>query len=55
MPQRPVPDVRPEALVAELRRAGGRAISLPDLLQRAHLHPNALRMAKKVMKQLVRE
>ena len=53
MPERPVPDVRPEALVAELRRAGGRAVSLPDLLQRAHLHPKALRAAKKLMKQLV--
>jgi ribonuclease R len=55
MPERPVPDVRPEALVAELRRAGGRAVSLPDLLQRAHLHPKALRAAKKLMKQLVRD
>jgi hypothetical protein len=39
MPERTVPDVRPEALLAELRRAGARAISLPDLLQRARIHP----------------
>jgi ribonuclease R len=55
MPERPARDVRPEALLAELRRAGGRAVSLPDLLQRAHLHPSTLRAAKKVMKQLVRD
>ena len=47
--------MRPEALLAELRRASGRALSLPDLLQRAHLHPRTLREAKKVMKQLVRD
>ena len=53
MPQRPVPDVRPEALLAELRRAGGKAVSLPELLQRMHVHPGARRAAGKLMKKLV--
>ena len=55
MPERPVPEVRPEALVAELRRAGGKAVSLPDLLSRLGTHPKARRAASRVMKRLVRE
>jgi len=55
MPERPVPEVRPEALFAELRRAGGKPVSLPELLQRMHVHPKARRAASKVMKKLVRD
>src|SRR5512139_1668903 len=55
MPERPVPEVRPDALIAELRRAGGKPVSLPELLQRMHVHPKARRAASKVMKRLVRD
>jgi ribonuclease R len=55
MPDRPVPDVRPEALIAELRRSGGKVVSLPELLQRMRLHPRSRRAAGKVMKTLVRQ
>ena len=55
MPERPIPDVRPEALIAELRRAGGKPVSLPELLQRMRVHPRARRAAGKVMKKLVRD
>jgi ribonuclease R len=54
MPERSIPDVRPEALIAELRRAGGKPVSLPELLQRMRVHPRARRAAAKVMKELVR-
>ena len=55
MPESPIPDVRPDALLAELRRAGGKAVSLPELLQRMRVHPRARRSAAKVMKKLVQE
>jgi len=55
MPRRSVPDVRPEALVEELRRAAGRELSLPEILQRARIHPGALRAARKVMQRLVED
>ncbi len=55
MPERPIPDVRPDALLAELRRAGGKAVSLPELLQRMRVHPRARRSAAKVMKKLMKD
>jgi ribonuclease R len=53
MPRRPVPAPRPEDLLAELRRASGRELSLGEILQRARIHPGALRPARKVMARLV--
>ena len=55
MPNRPVPEVSPEALVAELRRTAGKAVSLPEILPRMGVHPRARRAAAKVMKTLVRD
>jgi ribonuclease R len=55
MPSRPETPVRRETLVAELRRAGDRPLSLPELMQRARVHPGARQAAKKVAREMVRE
>ncbi|HET8734774.1 MAG TPA: ribonuclease R [Anaeromyxobacteraceae bacterium] len=55
MADRPEKEVRPEALVAELRRTGQKPVSLPELLQRLRIHPKAKRAALRLMKGLVRD
>jgi ribonuclease R len=55
MPSRPETTVRREVLVAELRRAAGRALSLPELMQRARIHPGARQEVKRVAREMVRE
>ena len=55
MPNRPKPSERRDALLAELRRAGGKPLSLPDLMQRARLHPRERKDAKRLLRELVRE
>ena len=55
MPTRPKPSERREALLAELRRAGGKPLSLAELMQRARLHPGERKEAKRLLRELVRE
>jgi ribonuclease R len=46
---------RRAALVEQLRRAGGKALSLRDLVQRAGLHPGERTEAKRALRDLARE
>jgi ribonuclease R len=46
---------RRAALTEQLRRAEGRALSLPDLMQRAKLHPGERTDAKRVLRDLARD
>ena len=55
MPNRPETTARREALLAELRRAAGRPLSLPEMMQRARVHPEQRRAAKQLVREMVRE
>lgn len=46
---------RREALLGELRKAGGKMLSLRELVQRAKLHPGERTEAKRVLRDLARE
>jgi ribonuclease R len=46
---------RREALLSALRAAGGRFLSLADLLQRARMHPGERTAAKRLLRDLARE
>jgi ribonuclease R len=46
---------RREALLAELRRTPGKALSLRDLMQRAKLHPGERTEVKRTLRELARE
>ncbi len=48
-------DRRRDALVEQLRRAGGKQLSLHELMQRANLHAGERTEAKRVLRELVRE
>ena len=46
---------RREALLEQLRAAGGKALSVRDLMQRARLHPGERSEVKRALRDLVRE
>jgi ribonuclease R len=46
---------RSEALVAELRRAAGKPLSVQDLMQRARIHPGERTEVKRALRNLARE
>ncbi len=48
-------DRRQEALLAELRRAEGKLVSVGELMQRARLHPGERTEVKRVLRDLARE
>jgi len=48
-------DARREALLSQLRAAGGRALSLHDLMQRARLHPGERTEVKRLLRDLARD
>ena len=48
-------EVRREALMAQLRAASGRALSVRDLMQRARLHPGERTEVKRTLRDLARE
>src|SRR3990172_10450396 len=48
-------DARREALLSQLRAAGGRALSLRDLMQRARLHPGERTEVKRLLRDLARD
>ena len=49
------PSLGREVILAELRRAGGRPMSVPEILQRARVHPSRLREAKRLARSLAAE
>jgi len=55
MSNRSQADLAREAFLAELGRSAGRPLSLPELMQRARVHPGERQGAKQVVRQLVRE
>jgi len=54
-PERPEKRDRTEALLAALRAAQGRALSVGDLVQRARLHPGERTLAKRLLRDLARQ
>ncbi len=49
------PSLGRDVILAELRRAGGRPMSVPEILQRARVHPSRLREAKRLARSLAAE
>ena len=55
MRNRPRAPERRDALLAELRRAAGKPVSLPELMQRARMHPGERKEAKRIVREFVRD
>jgi ribonuclease R len=55
MPGRSETPASRESLLAELRRAGGRPLSLAEVMQRARIHPRERTRAKRTVRDLLRE